>query len=711
MISNNKISNIVQSQLPFYVRNDHENFVAFMEAYYEFLEQQTGAINVSRSLLDQMDIDSTDLFAQKFYDNFIALLPDNILADKNTITKHIKDFYRARGSEKSIRFLMRILFNEDVDFYYPKVDVLRASDGKWFVENSIKITDVKINGNANNDIAVTNSFVGKKVTGQTSNATAIVEKADIYYETGSLVRELKISNIYKTFSFGEEISTTIVENGVNKTLTANLFSGGLNTIKIINPGSGYLVGDDIPVEGGNGSGAKVVVSSVSSGNLTSIATLFGGAGFRVNDAILISGGGGSGANGKVLSVRSDGSFHPNSYNIMSSIIGLETNTKLSNTRYANISPVAIANANTTIANSTAFFVYANTGPIVDVILVSKGTNYTSRPTISAEANNRIRNLGILGRMEIIDGGVGYMVNDTLNFINQFGSYGFGALGRVKSVNTASQNTITEVEFVQVPGQIIGGSGYDRFRLPSVNVVSANVNAYGANIAVTSILGYNETVVSVGSTEGSILTLSITARGSGYDSTPTINLKSKGDGTAQAEATIITGAYTYPGRYINDDGHLSSYNFLQNRDYYQPFSYVVKVKQSLEKYKKILKDLIHPGGMKLLGEYSFVDNGETLNVNIRGIADLISIGTLRTYSHETGNVTINYSDHGLTSGNSVYVEWRTGNVANANANSGLFEIKQVVNANNFVVNTNTILYLSNTLLPPATGTANVYKIVV
>ena len=131
MISNNKISNLIQSQVPFFVRNDHENFVAFVEAYYEFMEQQNGVVNVSRSLLEQDDVDLTDIFVEKFYDNFIPFIPKDTAVDKILIIKKIKDFYRARGTEKSIRFLMRLLFDDEVDFYYPQQDVLKVSDGKW----------------------------------------------------------------------------------------------------------------------------------------------------------------------------------------------------------------------------------------------------------------------------------------------------------------------------------------------------------------------------------------------------------------------------------------------------------------------------------------------------------------------------------------------------------------------------------------------------
>jgi sulfur relay (sulfurtransferase) DsrC/TusE family protein len=110
MISENKISTLVSSQLPFFVRNDHENFVAFLEAYYEWMEQTQGVVNVAKSMKDQLDLDKTDIFVQQFYNNFLPLIPQNVLVDKNLLVKNIKDFYKSRGTEKSVRFLMRILF-------------------------------------------------------------------------------------------------------------------------------------------------------------------------------------------------------------------------------------------------------------------------------------------------------------------------------------------------------------------------------------------------------------------------------------------------------------------------------------------------------------------------------------------------------------------------------------------------------------------------
>jgi hypothetical protein len=698
MISNSKISNLVATQLPFFVRNDHENFVAFLEAYYEFLEQETGAGNISRSLLDQSDVDLTDLFIQNFYDNFLPFLPRNTVGDKNLILKNIKDFYRSRGTEKSVRFLMRILFNEEVDFYYPQRDVLIASDGKWFVEKSIKIRDIEVSNVANDSTTAINNFVGQRIVGSISNSNAIVENTDAFYENGVLVRELKISNQIGEFQTGEKINATFIENGGIKTISANLFSGSINTVTIENAGSGYQLGDTVDIESNTGAGAVVIVSSISTGNLISIASFDGGAGFVSGDQILISGGGGSGANAAVNGVTADNYFHPNTYNIVSSIIALEANTTIGNATYSNLNSAIVDPANNWIQNSVSFFTYANTGPIQTVLLYSPGINYSSNPAISASANTRVRNMGILGKMRIIDGGVGYRVNDNLIFTNITGGYGTAASGRVRAVNVASQNAISEVEFVGIPGHIVGGSGYNQLFLPTVNVNSTNGSAYGANVIVTAVLGSGEELISVGSTAGAIQQLTILSRGSNYDTAPTLNLSNIGDGTAQAEATIITGAYTYPGRYINDDGHLSSYNFIQNRDYYQKFSYVIKLKQSIEKYRAAMKTLIHPAGMKMFGEYISTDENPQLKINVKSLSDQKSTIYTKDYQMSNGNLIINFANHGLSVGNTVYLDWYTGNVANRGIEKGPFRVRTIVNSNNFTVLTTPYLPTQANLIP-------------
>jgi hypothetical protein len=680
------ISNFVYSQAPFFVRNDHPTFIKFIEAYYQYLEQEGKTIERAKGFRQALDVDQTiDLYTEKLYSQFLKLIPENTIADRSLIIKHIKDFYRARGTEKSIEFLMAILYDLETNFYYPKRDILKASDGKWFQEKSLKVFDIQINNVADPSIYSVKNFSGTEIRGQTSNASAIVENVDVYYENGVVVKELKVSNQVRDFSSGEIIFATFEQEGQSKYISANLFSGVIVRVDITNRGNNYVVGQQAIIEGG-GSGAIIAVSEISRAAIKAISPLDGGAGFQNNNIVLVSSPTGTGANARVSLVNTDESVHPNSYNIVISLISREANTAIGNALYSNLVNTISDPANNWIGNSMIYFTYANTGPIQRVLVLNGGNNYTSPPTTSAFANTRVRELGILGKMAIVDGGTGYAANDEIEFINQgalIGS-GTGARGYVASVN--GTGSIRTVKFKKVDGHYVGGSGYSQNYLPAANVISSTGN--GANIIVTAVLGAGESLLSTSDDIGSILSLEIISGGSGYATAPTINLKHIGSGTAQATATIVQGVYTYPGRYLNDDGHLSSFNFLQDGRYYHNYSYVIRVKQAINNYRTALKSLVHPSGMSLFGEYLTVDNGETMNVQVR-----IETSTKKIiyhyapYSANLGNIRILKNGHGLVNGNTVYLEFQSGDTINIM--NGIFIVSTSNTDTFFVEQSNTV----------------------
>ena len=177
--SNNKTSYLVNSQLPEFVRRDHPNFIQFLQAYYQFLEQEDGLMYTTKRFADFYDIDTLydDWLIDKydegnvspnttfqtgtvtgepyhnlnteFFKNFAALIPTNIITNPVTVLKHNKDFYRSRGSQKSIRFLTRTILNKESSVYYPQDNILQASGGNWFIEKSLNIKNITVDNVAN----------------------------------------------------------------------------------------------------------------------------------------------------------------------------------------------------------------------------------------------------------------------------------------------------------------------------------------------------------------------------------------------------------------------------------------------------------------------------------------------------------------------------------------------------------------------------------
>jgi len=60
---------------------------------------------------------------------------------------------------------------------------------------------------------------------------------------------------------------------------------------------------------------------------------------------------------------------------------------------------------------------------------------------------------------------------------------------------------------------------------------------------------------------------------------------------------------YPGYYMTANGFISDEMYIHDGEYYQAFSYVVKVEEELRRYADILKTLLHPAGMKMFAEYN------------------------------------------------------------------------------------------------------------
>ena len=67
MATDKKTSILVSEQLPDFVLEEGPKLQRFIEAYYEFLEQNGGAIDGIKNLLSYQDIDTTtDSFLQYF---------------------------------------------------------------------------------------------------------------------------------------------------------------------------------------------------------------------------------------------------------------------------------------------------------------------------------------------------------------------------------------------------------------------------------------------------------------------------------------------------------------------------------------------------------------------------------------------------------------------------------------------------------------------
>jgi hypothetical protein len=266
-LSPNNLKSIVGSQLPEYIRLDHPTFVAFLEAYYEWLDSDPTNLRSANQLRSVNDIDTTfDQFVTNFKEQFLLGFPSTLAkndtgqeANAKTLVKNIKDFYRAKGTEKTYELLFRILYDTNVEFYYPKVDILKASDGKWIQKKSLRVSSSSGQG-----ILQT---VGKKIyqySGSTISASAFVTEASRFQLGVYEITELGISNINGTFRANIPLFYDTDDGPQAK--EATVYSV-VASISITSGGTGYKVGDKLVFTNATndpGQGAKARVQQVSS---------------------------------------------------------------------------------------------------------------------------------------------------------------------------------------------------------------------------------------------------------------------------------------------------------------------------------------------------------------------------------------------------------------------------------------------------------------
>lgn len=194
-----KLSILVDRFVPKYVREDHPDFVVFIKKYFEYLERDLGEYDVIAHLLEYTDIDNTvPIFLEDYRKQYGPNIPETISANLILMLKNIRSFYLSKGTEKSYKFLFRSIFNTFVDFYYPKIDILRASHGKWLEPLFLVVTP--------DDNATLAQFIDKKIVGGTSTSEAYVEKTIIVTYNGGPRTAISLLNLAGQFQAGETIT-------------------------------------------------------------------------------------------------------------------------------------------------------------------------------------------------------------------------------------------------------------------------------------------------------------------------------------------------------------------------------------------------------------------------------------------------------------------------------------------------------------------------
>lgn len=528
---------------------------------------------------------SVDKYVEFLKDELYSTMPMDMEVDERFIAKKFKEFFRTKGNEESYKFLFRVLYGENIELKYPGEEILRVSDGKFEKARIIRVLSIDN----------TTDYLNQTVAGETSGALGNVVDIRKFFIGPTEISQLTLTLTSGTFLPDEKIYV-VADETVNTTAY-----GMLTGFEIVDGGSGYGVGDNISIESSVGTSANASVLSIKSSPITKITIDVPGYGYRegVNAIINNTGTGGTGFAARVTSIAN--SYVTNGYTVG------ETST---------------------------------------VSIINRGSDYFKAPTITLE-DTTISALGLLSNklITIQNAGTGYAVGDALVFT---GGSGANAAGNVAAVvESTSYNLLFEDDFRMisensyddiiknedwsVEGPIARveltnfGTGYTLSGLPTITVTSSN--GVSANLVSTGIQGKGATIsVDVANNAtgiGSIRAVSIDGFGINYitgdflfedddklllengterliyEFATTANTALVGDGNAFLRP-IITGLAIDDGNWTNDDGKID-YKILQDSDYYQDFSYVIRCGLVFDQYADVVRKVIHPAGLQFFGE--------------------------------------------------------------------------------------------------------------
>lgn len=279
------ISYQIESQFPQIYREEGQELVAFVKAYYEFLEEQPGqTLYEGRRIYEYRDIDRTLENMILFFKNkFLTGMPYNRM-NIRFIIKNILDLYRRRGTEEGIQLFFRMFYNEDASVKYPAKNIFKPSHSEWRVTKYLQM-------DPSTDITNYQKILGKRIYGLTSKAVAVADRINFVIINGSFTPIIFINEIIGEFVKYDEIISEVL--GVYESfgrVNGSISNIALDTLNERST-SGNKVGQIVNIESQNGSGAKAIVTKVNE-NATGEITynlIDGGFGYTTeNTKLLVS---------------------------------------------------------------------------------------------------------------------------------------------------------------------------------------------------------------------------------------------------------------------------------------------------------------------------------------------------------------------------------------------------------------------------------------
>lgn len=661
------ISPLVAYQFPSFYRDEGQDFITFVTSYYQWMEQSNNVLNVSRSLIDYSDIDKTlDSFLKFFKNKYVDSLPENIIADKRLVIKHITDLYNAKGTDRGYKLLFRLLFNEDIDIYVPGNYLFKPSDATWFVPTYIEVTSSPY----------LQDLIGKKIYTSSGGGTAVVESVFNKFVNNKNTNIIYLTSIDGEFKSGEMVlSYDVPQITMNN---APIIFGSLSSISITNGGTNFKVGEVLDVQG-RGVGGKVqVVATTNQNGKVSINLLDGGFGYTVNAQIIVSGGSGTGASANIGAIVDKQTYIINTdvinnlYNTtleysdktmelgVENIVGTfsDNNTITSSANVIHLDVDYLTGevvANETLSNSTLNISGLNVYKADSSVLYITGTdaditnaNIAAGIILNASngaivtVNSSFPKVTVTGNAQINSAASNSTVLTVFNTTSDIGYFipgatltdantsataditsvtrktdwgGFPAAGDITNLDTqlnqALNTQIMEIGQIAYLKNINPGEGYSSN--PTITIVEPSIYNLRISDGKGGYWGYDAKATATASNANGIVT-AVKVIDSGFNYVPdeSVVLSSQTNPTAVSGVSIVDKHGVGRGYSLDNSGFLSDDQYIQDSSYYQSFSYEILASRMIDSYKKLVQDLVHPSGVALYGRYVFKSEVTTSN---------------------------------------------------------------------------------------------------
>ena len=569
----------VDTRLPFSIHEVITGQTSAATAEISFVRDNV--VRKTGKLLEYRNVEtSIDTYIDYLKDELYPSIPITYYGDKRVIASKFREFFQSKSNEDSYRFIFKLLYDDNIDFYYPGTDIIRVSSGKFEKTQVIRTAASAYGYNSLGNLYTRDIFLflNKTIRGRTTGFLANVVDIKKFFIGSREVAEMTLKLVSGTFVGGEEIYDITDEN-----LFTSLF-GIVSQVNVIDGGSGYRDGDVITITG-DGSEAQAKVISIKESPISALKVNTLGHGYQLNTFATVDNTD-TGGSGFIVQV-----------------------TGIANTY------VVTSGANT-----------YTVGEISEVSVINRGEGYFKKPVITLQ-DTTIASLGLLSEklITISNAGSNYGVGNTLIFTGGSGANAAGQIASVVESTTfdllfedgqrmtadGSYYDIVKNEDWSVKGPIKRieltnfGTGYQTGNLPTITINTTT--GAGASLIATNVQGKSANVTVDTSNNitgiGSIRAVEVTNFGINY-TTASAFANTLGDGNAVL-SPVVSGLGVREGVWLDDEGKVD-YKVIQDSYYYQDYSYVIKSGLTFQTYADTLKQIVHPAGLQFFGEIQILN---------------------------------------------------------------------------------------------------------